>query len=52
LVYSTCSLLPEENDGLVATFLEGRDGCCLVKRDLILPGPDCDGAFWALLQFE
>jgi 16S rRNA (cytosine967-C5)-methyltransferase len=50
LVYSTCSLLPEENDGLLAAFLEGREGWILADRDLILPGPDHDGAFWALLR--
>jgi 16S rRNA (cytosine967-C5)-methyltransferase len=50
LVYSTCSLLAEENDGLLAAFLEGREGWVLADRDLILPGPDHDGAFWALLR--
>ncbi len=50
LVYSTCSLLPEENDGLLAAFLEGREGWVLADRALILPGPDHDGAFWARLQ--
>ena len=52
LVYSTCSLLPEENDGLLAAFLEGRDGWTLADRDLILPGPNHDGAFWVRLQRE
>jgi len=52
LVYSTCSLLPEENDGLLASFLEGRRGWHLADRRLILPGPDHDGAFWALLRRE
>jgi len=50
LVYSTCSLLPEENDALVAAFLEGRQGWHLAGRDLLLPGPDRDGAFWARLD--
>ena len=50
LVYSTCSLLPEENDGLLASFLEGRGEWQLAERDLVLPGPDRDGAFRALLQ--
>jgi 16S rRNA (cytosine967-C5)-methyltransferase len=52
LVYSTCSLLPEENDGLIAACLEGRQGWTLADRDLILPGPDHDGAFWARLRRE
>lgn len=50
LVYSTCSLLPEENDALVATFLKGRSGWELARRDLVLPGPDRDGAFCARLN--
>jgi len=50
VLYSTCSLLPEENDGLVAAFLEGRHGWVLADRDLVLPGPDHDGAFRALLR--
>ena len=50
LVYSTCSLLPEENDGLIADFLEDRDGWTLAGRDLLMPGRDHDGAFWALLR--
>ncbi len=50
VVYATCSLLPEENDGLVASCLEGREGWHLAGRDLVLPGPDHDGAFWALLR--
>jgi 16S rRNA (cytosine967-C5)-methyltransferase len=50
LVYSTCSLLPEENDGRVAALLEGRPDWRLAARDLLLPGPDRDGAFRALLR--
>ena len=52
LVYATCSLLPEENDGLIASLLEGRRDWVLVDRDLILPGPDHDGAFHATLRRE
>jgi len=50
LLYATCSLLPEENDGLLASFLQGREGWRLADRDLVLPGPDRDGAFRALLR--
>jgi len=50
LLYATCSLLPEENDGLLASFLEGREGWRLADRALVLPGPDRDGVFWALLR--
>jgi len=49
LVYSTCSLQPEENGEVVARFLEENPGWRPVRSDLILPGADRDGAFWALL---
>jgi 16S rRNA (cytosine967-C5)-methyltransferase len=49
LVYSTCSLQPEENGEVVARFLKENPGWRLGRSDLILPGPDRDGAFWALL---
>jgi 16S rRNA (cytosine967-C5)-methyltransferase len=49
LVYSTCSLQPEENGEVVARFLKENPGWRLVRSDLVLPGADCDGAFWALL---
>jgi 16S rRNA (cytosine967-C5)-methyltransferase len=49
LVYSTCSLQREENDGVIARFLEGSAGWRLVRSDLILPGGDHDGGFLALL---
>ena len=49
LVYSTCSLQQEENGEVVARFLKGKPGWRLVRSDLVLPGADRDGAFWALL---
>jgi len=52
VVYSTCSLLPEENDRLIRDALRGREGWRLAGRDLIFPGPDRDGAFWALVVRE
>ncbi len=50
LVYSTCSLEPEENDEVVQALLAGRDGWALERREQMLPGPDHDGAFAALLR--
>ncbi len=50
LVYSTCSLEPEENDAVVRSFLTGRAGWTLERREQALPGPDSDGAFAALLS--
>jgi len=52
LVYSTCSLEAEENEGVVQAFLRGRKGWQLRRCDLILPAADHDGAFWALLDRE
>jgi len=49
LVYSTCSIEPDENDGLVAAFLKDRGEFALLKSRLLLPSPVNDGAFAALL---
>ena len=49
LVYSTCSIEPEEDDGIVAAFLRDRDDFALLKSRLLLPSPVNDGAFAALL---
>jgi len=50
LVYSTCSLLRDENEGVVEAFVQPDGNWRLERQDLILPGPDHDGAFWALLR--
>jgi 16S rRNA (cytosine967-C5)-methyltransferase len=49
MVYSTCSLQREENDEVVGRFLKQAPAWRLVRSDLIFPGADHDGAFWALL---
>ncbi|MBQ6352694.1 MAG: RsmB/NOP family class I SAM-dependent RNA methyltransferase [Lentisphaeria bacterium] len=49
LVYSTCSIEPEENDLNVRAFLAGHPGFRLLKSRLLLPSPVNDGAFAALL---
>ena len=50
LVYSTCSIEPEENDLQIEDFLHSHQNFTLVKKQLILPGTNHDGAFAALLQ--
>lgn len=51
LVYSTCSLEAEENDGVVAGFLARHPDWRLAERAALVP-PDrgCDGAFAAALE--
>ena len=50
LVYSTCSLQREENGGVVDAFLSEHKAWRAAGQELILPGPDHDGAFWVRLE--
>jgi 16S rRNA (cytosine967-C5)-methyltransferase len=51
LVYSTCSIDPEENTDLVNRFLKRHPDFLLEKSDQLLPFKDgSDGAFAALLR--
>ncbi|HUX17377.1 MAG TPA: transcription antitermination factor NusB, partial [Phycisphaerae bacterium] len=50
LVYSTCSLEVEENEGVVRAFLEAHRPWRLAASEQLLPAADHDGAFWALLK--
>lgn len=51
LVYSTCSLEPEENSGVVAEFLAGHSGFKLDRERELLPFKDeVDGAYTARLR--
>ena len=49
LVYSTCSIEPEEDDLLVAAFLKDHSDFQLLKSRLLLPSHVNDGAFAALM---
>ena len=52
IVYSTCSIEPEENAEQVAAFLSRHTDFRLIESRTILPTIDNDGAFSALLQRE
>ncbi len=51
IVYSTCSIDPEENDAVAASFAEESAGRhVLLRSRTLLPSSDHDGAFAALLR--
>ncbi|MBQ7650511.1 MAG: hypothetical protein IJS15_06105 [Victivallales bacterium] len=52
IVYSTCSIEPEENAQQVAAFLERHPEFRMVKSQLIMPSEENDGAYAALLWKE
>jgi 16S rRNA (cytosine967-C5)-methyltransferase len=45
LIYSTCSILPEENENLVKEFLLAHDAFSLEKEELTLPFCGSEGTF-------
>ncbi|QDT39877.1 transcription antitermination factor NusB [Stratiformator vulcanicus] len=49
VLYSTCSIEPEENEQVVQAVLSGRDEWRLESSRLFLPGRPSDGGFQALL---
>lgn len=50
MVYSTCSILPGENQGQVKTFLSSTKEFELVKEKTLLPSEGFDGFYMALLK--
>jgi 16S rRNA (cytosine967-C5)-methyltransferase len=51
LVYSTCSLEPEENENVISKFLEAQPGVHEISRHQLLPWVDgVDGAFVVSLR--
>ena len=50
MVYSTCSLLPSENQEQIKTFLAGNDKFEFIKDATILPSEGFDGFYMALMR--
>lgn len=50
LVYSTCSLLPSENQNQVKLFLDSNRNFELLKEQTLLPSQGFDGFYMALLK--
>lgn len=50
VVYSTCSIEPEENEQIVQAALADRDGFRLAESHLFIPGDPSDGGFQALIE--
>jgi len=49
LAYATCSVLQDENDAVIARFLQADLAWKVTLRDQRLPGPDGDGFFLSVL---
>lgn len=52
LLYSTCSIEPEENGQLIERVLRKQKRLRVVEERLHWPGEPCDGAYQALLQID
>jgi 16S rRNA (cytosine967-C5)-methyltransferase len=50
VVYSTCSIEPDENEGVVKAVCKGMRGITLEAEHHAVPGRPSDGGYWARLR--
>ncbi len=50
VVYSTCSIEPDENEGVVRAVCRGMRGLTLEAEHTSVPGRPSDGGYWARLR--
>jgi 16S rRNA (cytosine967-C5)-methyltransferase len=50
IVYSTCSIEPDENEGVVQAVRRGIKGLALEAEHTSVPGRPADGGYWARLR--
>ena len=50
LLYASCSVFTEENSGQIDAFLVRQPGATRISEEQLLPCPDNDGFYYALLQ--
>jgi 16S rRNA (cytosine967-C5)-methyltransferase len=50
VVYSTCSIEPEENAGVVRTVVQGLPRLQVEVEEVRVPGQPADGGYWARLR--
>lgn len=50
LIYSTCSILPSENEQIVAEFLKNNNDFLLLEEKTILPSSGFDGFYMARME--
>jgi 16S rRNA (cytosine967-C5)-methyltransferase len=50
VVYSTCSIEPDENEGVVAAVRHGTKGLKVEIEGRAMPGRPADGGYWARLR--